>query len=336
MFSARSTLGRGLIAGAAAATALAIWFLIIDGMAGRPFHTPAFLASLVLGAGTVTLALPQVAVYTLVHYAGFMAVGAGCAWLLDRFETVPGTLIGVILGFLLFDLLFYGSVWLTGTDVVEYLGWAEVLAGNVIAGVLLVGTLSLLGPSRNVSWGTLLAEHEVLREGIVVGLIGAVAVALWYLLLDLMGGQVFQTPATLGSIAFHGARSPAEIQLDAITVLGYTGLHLVAFMVVGLVAAALATTAEKHEVVILGAVLLFVTFETFFVGVLAIVAAWLLEVIPWWTFAVANLIAAASMGWYLWRRHPALSEALMRPQIEQERKPSVSPAGPASGSISTE
>lgn len=333
--SGRSTT-RGLIAGVVGATVLALWFLIIDGLAGRPFHTPAFLARVLLGQEVTRLAAGQVALYTAIHYAAFLVVGVAVSRLRDRFQFVPGLLLGAVLGFLLFDLLFYGSIWLTGVDVVGYLGWAEVLAGNVIAGVALMGTVAVLGPQPQMSWGDILAEHTAISEGIVVGLIGAAVVAVWFLVMDAVGGRLLFTPAALGSVIFHGATGLADVRTDAITILAYTGLHLGAFLLTGLVASAIVAFAEdRHDYVLLGAILLFVTFETFFIGVVTIVAQWLLEVIPWWSIAVANLVAAGGMGAYLWRRHPDLVTALSERELERHveaaaPRPPASPADPGS------
>lgn len=325
---------RGVIAGAVAATVLAIWFLVIDGIGGRPFHTPAFLARVVLGAEAATLSAAAIAIYTVLHFGVFIALGIAVSWVRDRLAVAPGLLLGAVLGFLLFDLLFYGSVWFTGIDVVSQLGWPQVLTGNIIAGITLLGMLNLLGPQQGISWADVLAEHRTLREGLVVGLLGAAAVAIWFLVIDLVGGRLFFTPAALGSVIFHGATSAAEVRIDVVTVLGYTGFHLAAFLITGLVAAAIVVFAEdRHAYVLLGAVLLFVTFETFFIGVLTIVAQWLLEVIPWWSIAVANLIAAAVMATYLWRRHPLLASALADPELERnveapETERPLSRAGP--------
>ncbi|HUH13960.1 MAG TPA: hypothetical protein VMK65_12675 [Longimicrobiales bacterium] len=319
MKSVDSVFSRGILAGFVGGSVLALWFLIIDGVSGRPFHTPAFLAAIVTGRETVTFTPALIALYTAFHYAAFLVVGVAAAWVMEKLQTVPGVLLGIILGFLLFDLVFYGAVWVTGIDVVGALGWPEVLAGNVLAGMMLTGALNLLGPQRSVSWRVVLEEHRILREGIVAGLIGAVAVAVWFLVLDLFMGRLFFTPGALGSVLFHGARSAAEVQMDALTIIGYTLLHLTAFLVVGLIAAALATEAEEYAApVILGAIMLFVTFETFFIGMLAIVAQWLLAVLPWWSIAVGNLVAAASMGWYLWHEHPALRKAWMDHELEEE------------------
>src|SRR5207237_708962 len=43
---------------------------------------------------------------------------------------------------------------------------------------------------------------RILREGFIAGLIGAGAVALWFLIVDVIAGRPFFTPAMLGSAAF--------------------------------------------------------------------------------------------------------------------------------------
>jgi hypothetical protein len=309
---------RGLVGGFAAASALALWFLLIDAMAGRPFHTPAFLARVLLGGEEVTLDIGQIALYTVVHYALFLLLGAAVGWVTDRLRVVPVLLMGFLVGFLLFNLVFYGGVWLTGIDVAEYLGWPQVLAGNIIAGLTLIGVIRLLHPEPTVSWVTALRQHRVLREAVVVGVIGAGVVALWFLVLDAALGRLLFTPAALGSVVFHGATSPAAVQVDALTILGYTALHLAAFGVAGLVAAAVVAYAEdRHAYVLLGVVLVFVAFETFFIGFVTVLAQWLLELIPWWSILVANLLAAIAMGAYLWSRHPKLARAVSDPDLER-------------------
>src|SRR5205823_1851736 len=42
---------------------------------------------------------------------------------------------------------------------------------------------------------------RILREGFIAGLIGAGAVALWFLIVDIIAGRPFFTPAMLGSAA---------------------------------------------------------------------------------------------------------------------------------------
>lgn len=316
----RGAVANGGVAGLVGATVLALWFLLVDGLSGQPFHTPAFLFRVLFGGEDLQLVGAQVGLYSILHFGVFIAVGIVVAWITDRLPVPPGILAGAILGFLLFDIIFYGGVWLTGVDVVGYLGWSEVLVGNVLAGISLFGTLRLMDRDRNVPWTTLLAENQVLREGLVVGLAGAFAVAVWFLAIDLFGGRILFTPAALGSILLHGATGPGDVHTDALTILGYTGLHLTAFLFTGVVAAGIAAAAEDRQPYFLfGAILLFVTFETFFIGLVAIAAQWLLEVIPWWSIAVANIIAAAVMGHYLWTHHPKLAAALGEADLEDDR-----------------
>jgi hypothetical protein len=309
----------GIIAGVAAGTVIVLWFMVVDWLQGAPLQTPAFLANVLLRLGDGSVAVVPVAIYTAVHYIGFVLVGIAMAWVAARAELVPGALLGFALGFLLFDLMFYGSLLITGTAVVRELGWAAVLAGNIMAGLVLFGVLGALGARRPASWAEMLAEHRTLREGLATGLIGAAAVALWFLVVDVLAGRIFFTPAALGSAIFLGARGVGDVDISAAVILGYTILHVVASLLVGCFAAFVVRKAEEEsEVILLGAILLFVTFAAFFVGMLAILFNWLVAVLSPWNIAVANLIAALSMGVYLYLRHPALLHDLRTKDLEEE------------------
>lgn len=121
MNSPRSLAARGAIAGVLAATALVLWFFLVDAIAGVPLRTPRFLAD-VLGGATNVEFDGGIAIYTVVHYAVFIVIGIVTAYVADWMDIVPSTILGFVLGFLLFDLLFYGSVAATGVDVVNRLG----------------------------------------------------------------------------------------------------------------------------------------------------------------------------------------------------------------------
>jgi len=311
-----STVTRGATAGLIAALALAVWFLVIDVIQGSPFHTPAFVASSLAGLGAVEASVPLIAMYTALHFGLFILIGIGVSWLLHRTNTAPHFLLGFVLGFLLFDLVFYLGVMVTGVNVVRALGWPAVLVGNLLAGLVLMGTLARLNGTR-MTIREVLNEHQTVREGLIAGMIGAVAVAIWFLVLDTARGQILFTPAALGSALFFGARGIAEVQMTAATVLGYTALHVAAFLAVGFLASALASAAERDPPILLGLGLLFVTFEVLFLGLLAIAAGWLVDALDWWSVVVANLVAAAAMGSFLWHEHPKLQQELGT-DIEEE------------------
>jgi hypothetical protein len=301
---------RGVIAGVLGATVLALWFLVIDASQGRPFHTPALLAHSLFGVEGLESSPGAIALYTFIHYIAFIAVGLLVTRLFVAVAWGPNTLLGVVLGFVLFDLTFYLSIYITGVDVVEELGWVEVLAGDLIAGLTIMGYLRLTGAVRSLTWWEALAQHDIVREGLLAGLVGAVTVAAWFFFFDLTQGRMLFTPAALGSVLLLGASNAEMIEVNAFTVGGYSLLHLVTFGVIGLVASAFVWEAESRPPIILGAILLFVSFESFLLGLIAIVAEFLLGPITWWAIAMGNLLAVAAMGIYLWQRHPRLREAL--------------------------
>lgn len=312
------TVTRGALAGIVGATVMAAWFLLVDAAQGVPFRAPAFLAGAVLGRGEVQMTVGAITLYTLIHYGAFVLVGIGVAWLLRMLDAAPTMLLGFVLGFLLFDILFYTSVTVTGVDVVAELGWPEVLAGNLLAGITLMGFLHLTGATRPVTWWeSLVRDHLVVREGLVAGLLGAATVAVWFFLFDVARGQPFFTPGALGSALFLGAGSVGDIVVNAGTVVGYSVFHVLAFIVTGMIAVAFVIEAERRPPFILAAILLFVTFEAFFMGFLALVAEFLLGPLTWWTIAIGNLLATVSIGYYLWVKHPKLRRVLSENPLDK-------------------
>jgi len=301
---------RGAIAGILGGTVLALWFLVIDASRGMPFHTPSLLAHSLFGVNGLESSPGAILLYTVIHYLAFVGIGLLVTRLFLAVAWGPNTLLGVVLGFVLFDIAFYASIYVTGVDVVEELGWVEVLAGNMMAGLTIMGYLRLTGTVRSLTWWEALAEHDIVREGLLAGLVGGLTVAVWFFFFDLTQGRMLFTPAALGSALLLGATNTEMIEVSALTVGGYSILHIVTFGVVGLIASAIAWEAESRPPIILGAILLFVAFESFLLGLLAIVAEFLLGPIAWWSIAMGNLLAVAAIGIYLWQRHPKLREAL--------------------------
>lgn len=303
----------GAVAGILAATALAIWFLVIDRVSGVPMHTPAFLAGALLGMQNAQPATGTIVAYTIFHYAVFIALGILFAWLIGNVPTFRGVLFGAIVGFLLFDLLFYAGLVISGTNIIRALGWPRVLVGNIVAGIVMIGYLGAVLPSEGRGWLPALREHRTAREGLIAGLLGAAAVAVWFLVLDAAGRRLLFTPAALGSALFFGATSPAQVTVDFATVAGYTLIHVAAFVLVGLVAAAVVRGSEDSPPLVLGLALLLAVAETFFIGLVAIAASWILGTVAWWTIAVGNVLAVLAMGAYLLQAHPRMRHTLREP-----------------------
>jgi hypothetical protein len=162
----------------------------------------------------------------------------------------------------------------------------------------------------------MLKTPRVVREGFAAGLIGAGSVAVWFLIVDVVAGRPFFTPAVLGSAAFHGLRDPANVVIGPQAVWAYTAMHVLLFLFVGLIASAMVSETKKSPQVVWLLIEFFIVFQFGFYAAVAIVFAPLLAALAWINVAVGNLIAAVGMGYYLWRAHPELRERLMSPGAE--------------------
>lgn len=145
----------------------------------------------------------------------------------------------------------------------------------------------------------------VLEDGIFAGVIGAVLLAGWFLLLDTLNGHPFNTPALLGTLVTQGAAAMATMNgISPQPIAVYTGLHLATFIVVGTIAAYLWAQFEHYP--ILGFVMLvgFLAFELGFFALDLALGFHLMGRLGAWSVAAGNLLAAAGMFVYLRSRHP--------------------------------
>ena len=150
---------------------------------------------------------------------------------------------------------------------------------------------------------------SVYGEGIVAGLLGAATVALWFLVIDTINGHPLYTPTVLGTAVFRGGAGlahPETLPVSFEMVVLFTWVHALVFAAVGGIAARLLAFAEHTANVGFGIVLLFVIFEFGFVAVTMVFAEDVLRSLAWPAVLVGNLLAAAVMGAYFWRRHPNL------------------------------
>jgi hypothetical protein len=149
-------------------------------------------------------------------------------------------------------------------------------------------------------------NSTVIREGVTAGMLGALGVAAWFLIVDLIAGQPLYTPAMLGQVLLgvlgHGIGHGALFNAAA-----YSCLHFAAFAIVGLTVSALVDATERAPATAAGLLVFFVVFETGFYGVATLMRqSELLGRLAWYQIGAANLVASALMGWYLWQRHPRL------------------------------
>jgi hypothetical protein len=153
---------------------------------------------------------------------------------------------------------------------------------------------------------TAVDTSRLYQEGVVAGTLGAVSIAVWFLVLDLFKGQLFYTPMVLGTALFEGPSTlttPQHVEFSLNTVVGFTFVHWLVFAAVGCVAARLLGLAERNANFGFGVLLLFVVFEFGFVGGASLFAEPVLHALTWSTVLIGNLLSAAIMGLYFWRRH---------------------------------
>jgi hypothetical protein len=155
-------------------------------------------------------------------------------------------------------------------------------------------------------------HHSSPKEGVVAGLLGAGAVALLFLIRDVIQGVPFLTPSVLGQVITLGVSTPVTDRALPGAVLAYTGLHLVVFMVFGLLLAGFVRVATTQPAFRFAMVVLFIFFEFFFAGLAYMLHESTRALFPLGLVLLANLVAAVVMMTYLWRHHPALRRAVRR------------------------
>lgn len=162
-----------------------------------------------------------------------------------------------------------------------------------------VDHISEAGGSRSFT------RSDMLLDGLFTGMIGALAVAVWFLILDAAAGRPLYTPALLGAWLMHGAAAgAAPVTVAPLEVAAYTAFHFVSFIVVGIAFSWLMTLFEKFPIVFFVLVVLFACLMVGFFALDAVLGAQLTGSLQAWTIVVANLLAALGMSLYQWKRHP--------------------------------
>ena len=149
------------------------------------------------------------------------------------------------------------------------------------------------------------AISDSYRQGIEAGICGAVTVAVWFFIVDLLtGNPLFYTPNVLGTALFRqgaGLEQPQALPISMEMVLVYTWIHGLVFCAIGGIAAKLLTLAERNVHAGFGILLLFVIFEFGFIGAALVLAEPILRALAWPSVLIGNLLAAAVMTAYFWR-----------------------------------
>lgn len=154
-------------------------------------------------------------------------------------------------------------------------------------------------------------ERHTIRDGVIVGLIGYAAVALFYTAFDFLASRgTLYTVNLLGKAVFRGLRDPSvlmfPLELDTGAIIRYNALHLVVALIIGIGVTAMIATAERHPsrrgiVRVLIVAGLVVT-----VAIVAALTTPIRPLVPMWSIVAANVLAMVLAGAYLVWRRPGL------------------------------
>lgn len=149
------------------------------------------------------------------------------------------------------------------------------------------------------------SNTAIVSEGVLAGVIAASAVAVVFLVVDLIAGQAFRTPQQLGTmlLALLGSSTPGD---GATPLALYTLFHFVAFILTGIVAAAIVQMTMKQPVAILLFIILFFAFEVVFTGFVAFLDVTSTSSITPMQVAIGNVVASIAMALFFRARHPKL------------------------------
>lgn len=126
-----------LYGGALGGSAIAIFFLILDAVQGRPLFTPSLIGTTLFTAAdpasVTSVRLDMVAYFSLVHFAAFFALGGVASRLYLGMEALrgrKGVLVTVIFALLTATLFAADRLFMAG--VVATLGVFQVLTANAV------------------------------------------------------------------------------------------------------------------------------------------------------------------------------------------------------------
>jgi hypothetical protein len=132
----------GIVAGLLGAATVALWFLALDTIAGRPLHTPTILGTALFRGGrglaspeAVSVSVEMVVLYTWVHALVFCVIGGVAARLLAVAERQPNAGFGILLLFVVLAFGFLVVALIFAEPILHALTWPAILGGNLLAAV---------------------------------------------------------------------------------------------------------------------------------------------------------------------------------------------------------
>jgi hypothetical protein len=161
-------------------------------------------------------------------------------------------------------------------------------------------------PSQSRSRKPQIGLAEIVGDGVFAGLIGASAVALWFLVVDAALREPLFTPSLVASALLRGALASPEHAVDLSMVASFTAIHSFLFILFGIVASWLVDQFQHTPDLPLISIGTFIALEGGFVIATKLFVPDLAATVGHGFIVAGNVFAAVGMGLYLrgWQRHP--------------------------------
>lgn len=306
-----SALVHGVVGGLLAGAIVAAWFLVADLFAGDPLRTPSRLGAALFSQPDASVGV-LVGFYSFVHLGAFAIVGAVAGWLLAATGIAPGIFLGAFLGVCVLNAIHYVGLVISGVELINVLPWPHVMGANILAGIAFMTYMHRAEREEHPLGLAVLQHYPIIAEGLRVGMVGAVAVATWFLIIDVIAGTPLLTPAAIGSAVFFGADDPSAVSTAPGMIAAYSVLHIVAFAGVGIFFAAVAKGIETFPYFAYLSLMCAILLEAVTFAVLVSIGGAVLGMVSIWSIGVANLIAITTIAGVIWKTHPMLRERVLR------------------------
>jgi hypothetical protein len=155
--------------------------------------------------------------------------------------------------------------------------------------------------------------HSVRREGVIAGILGGLAVAIWFLIVDTIAGHPLYTPSLLGAMLLNlfEVRTTAEVNIGYVAF--YSLFHFAAWAAIGVLLTFVVHKADKQPTVLALAFMAMVVVTLASLGYTAILTYFSpLGSLAWYNVLIGNALAIVAINAYLWRTHPVMSRTFGR------------------------
>jgi len=141
----------GAVTGLLGAFTVAVWFLALDLINGRPLFTPSVLGQILLlgrtGPEAQTVHTAAVLLYSVFHLLAFVLFGLLVTKLVHLAVNNPALRFGLVMLFVVFELFFWGFTYVFFTGTRELFPRGAVLVANTLAAIVMATYLWRRHPS---------------------------------------------------------------------------------------------------------------------------------------------------------------------------------------------